>query len=136
LFLVEPWMVHNSGTPMPANIAGPERTAVGVDQLMPILDSTVGRNLRWISKHSSSLKQVAPRGYPNFWRIMDISPMRVLSLFSGAFKNQDWSVIASLRQKACSVVSRPLGARRTPSVCLPLVFSIQGTGVGEVQLAP
>jgi hypothetical protein len=121
---------------MPANIAGPEQTVVGVDQLMPILDSAVGRNLHWISKHSSSLKQVAPRGYPNFWRIMDISLMQVLSLFSGEFKSQDQSVIASLRRKACSVVSRPLGARRTPSVRLPSVFSIQGTGVGEVRLAP
>jgi hypothetical protein len=62
--------------------------------------------------------------------------MQVLSLFSGAFKSQDWSVIASLRWKACSVVSGPLGARQTPSVRLPSVFSIQGMGVGEVRLAP
>jgi hypothetical protein len=46
---------------------------------MPILDRMVGRNLLWMEEHSFSEKQVAPKGYMNFWRIIVVKPVLVLS---------------------------------------------------------
>jgi hypothetical protein len=49
---------------------GPEQTSVGVEQLIPIFERTVGRNLLWMDANSFSVKHLAPRGYLNFWRII------------------------------------------------------------------
>jgi hypothetical protein len=54
---------------------GREQTSVGVEQLIPIFERTVGRNLLWMDAHSFSEKHVAPRGYLNFWRIIVVKPV-------------------------------------------------------------
>jgi hypothetical protein len=54
---------------------GREQTSVGVEQLIPIFERTVGRNLLWMDAHSFSVKHIAPGGYLNFWRIIVVKPV-------------------------------------------------------------
>jgi hypothetical protein len=123
-FLLNPCIVHNSGTSILAKDIGPKQTSVGVEQLMPILDRTDGRNLLRMEEHSFSEKHVAPKGYLNFWRIIVVKPVLVLSRFIGVWRRRGWSLVASFRQYSYSVLLFLVGARQTPKVHLPLLTSM------------
>jgi hypothetical protein len=104
--------------------------------LMPILDRTDGRNLLRMEEHSFSEKHVAPQGYLNFWSIIVMKPVLILSRFIGAWRRQGWSLVASFRQYSYSVLLFPVGARWTPKVHLPLLTSMQLMDWGLVLWLP
>ena len=117
LFLLAPWMGQSSGTPMPAYIVGPERTAVDVVRLIPILERTVPINLRWIFRHCFSLKQVAPLASP-------LQRINRLESFANALPLTPWlkhnqshlfSLSLDTSRKSLSSTSAIMGQELQPS---------------------
>jgi hypothetical protein len=89
LFLLDSWIGLNLGTSIPPYNWRPEQTLVVAFQLIPILESTIGRKLHWIFKHCSSEKHVAPRGHENLVRIIVRNLLFKLSLFSRAWRRHE-----------------------------------------------